>query len=225
MKKLTKYILITITGSLLITSCSKEKPSLVYFPDMYYPVAYDPYQEAVVAYGEQGTTVPLFANQGGRTALAPVPGTISQNSDGVLPMDLPNTPQGYEASKLIKVSPLNPANREKDLARGKDLYNKTCSACHGTAGDGQGNIVQSGAYSGVPAYKDRSYITVGSVYYVLEHGRNAMGSYAGQLLPGDRWRVAEYVINEFGAKQAPSESTAAPQQVASPGSTTKTAEK
>lgn len=224
MKKLTKYILIAITGSFLITSCSKEKPSLVYFPDMYYPVAYDPYQEAVVAYGEQGSTVPLFANQGGGTALAPVPGTISQNSDGVLPMDLPNTAEGYEASKLIKVSPLNPANRAKDLARGKDLYNKTCSACHGTAGDGQGNIVQSGAYSGVPAYKDRSYITVGSVYYVLEHGRNAMGSYAGQLLPGDRWRVAEYVINEFGAKQAPSENTAS-QQVASSGSTTKTAEK
>ena len=31
----------------------------------------------------------------------------------------------------------------------------------------------------------------------MEHGRNAMGSYAGQLLPGDMWRVAEYVINEF----------------------------
>ena len=76
------------------------------------------------------------------------------------------------------------------------MYVKTCSACHGTGGDGQGDIVQSGAYSGVPNYKDRD-ITVGSVHYVIEHGRNAMGSYAGQLLPGDIWRVAEYVINEF----------------------------
>lgn len=218
MKKLIKYILITIGVSFVITSCSKKKPSLVYFPDMYYPVAYDPYQEAVVAYGEQSSTVPLFANQDGRTALSPVPGTISQNSDGVLPMDLPNTAEGYEASKLIKISPLNPANRVKDLARGKDLFNKTCAACHGTSGDGQGNIVQSGAYSGVPAYKDRAYITVGSVYYVIEHGRNAMGSYAGQLLPGDRWRVAEYVINEFGVKQTPSENASS--QVASSESTT-----
>ena len=200
MKKLTKYIIITIAGSLLITSCGKKNPSLVYFPDMYYPVAYDPYQEAVIAYGEQGTTVPLFQKQEGATALAPVPGTISLNSDGVLPMDLPNTPEGYDASKLITKSPLNPANKEKDLARGKDLYTKTCAACHGAAGDGQGNIVVSGAYSGVPNYKDR-VITVGSIYYVIEHGRNAMGSYAGQLLPGDRWRVAEYVMNEF--KPAP----------------------
>lgn len=203
MKKLTKYILIAVTGSLIIASCSKKQPSIVYFPDMYYPVAYDPYQEAVVAYGEQSTTVPLFSKQSGATALAPVPGSISRNPEGVLPMELPNTPEGYDASKQILKSPLNPDNREKDLARGKDLYAKTCSACHGTAGDGQGNIVQSGAYSGVPNYKDR-VITVGSVYYVIEHGRNAMGSYAGQLLPGDRWRVAEYVINEFkGGQQAP----------------------
>lgn len=196
MKKITKYILFAITGSLLILSCSKKKPSLVYFPDMYYPVAYDPYQEAVIAYGEQGTTVPLFSNHEGATALAPVPGTISQNPEGILPMDLLNTPEGYDASKKITVSPLDPKNRDKDLARGKDLYVKTCSACHGTGGDGQGDIVQSGAYSGVPNYKDRD-ITVGSVHYVIEHGRNAMGSYAGQLLPGDIWRVAEYVINEF----------------------------
>lgn len=196
MKKITKYILFAITGSLFIISCSKKKPSLVYFPDMYYPVAYDPYQEAVIAYGEQGTTVPLFSKQGGATALAPVPGTIAQNPEGILPMDLPNTPEGYDASKKITVSPLNPLNKDKDLARGKDLYIKTCSACHGTAGDGQGDIVQSGAFSGVPNYKDRD-ITVGSVHYVIEHGRNAMGSYAGQLLPGDMWRVAEYVINEF----------------------------
>lgn len=196
MKKITKYILIAIAGSLFITSCSKKKPSLVFFPDMYYPVAYDPYQEAVIAYGEQNTTVPLFSNQEGATALAPVPGTISQNPEGLLPMELPNNNAGYDASKQITVSPLAPENREKDIVRGKDLYTKTCSACHGATGDGQGSIVISGAYSGVPNYKDRE-ITVGSIYYVIEHGRNAMGSYSGQLLPGDRWRVAEYVMKEF----------------------------
>ncbi len=212
MKKLTKYILIAVAGSLIVTSCGKKKPSLVFFPDMYYPVAYDPYEEAVIAYSDKGTTVPLFAKHEGATALAPVPGTICQNADGVLPIELPNTPEGYEASKQI-ASPLNPANKAKDLERGKDLYVKTCAACHGTGGDGQGNIVQSGAYSGVPAYKDR-VITVGSVYYVIEHGRNAMGSYAGQLLPGDRWRVAEYVMNEFKS------SAAAPAAVAQATQTT-----
>lgn len=195
MKKLTKYILITTMG-LLLVSCSKKSPALVYFPDMYYPVAYDPYEDAVLAYSDAKTTVPLFKKQDGRTALAPVPGSIAQNPEGILPMVLPATPEGYDESKKIMVSPLNPENKEKDLARGKMLFDKTCAVCHGTAGDGQGNIVQSGAFSGVPNYKDRQ-ITVGSVYYVMLHGRNAMGSYAGQLLPGDMWRVAEYVIKEF----------------------------
>jgi len=103
---------------------------------------------------------------------------------------------GYDASKSLTSSPLNPANAAKDLERGKILFDHTCSACHGTGGDGQGPIVQSGAYSGVPNYADRE-ITVGSVHYVLTNGRNAMGSYAGQLNAGDRWRVAMYVINAF----------------------------
>lgn len=217
MKKLTKYIILSTAGILIFASCSnKEQPALVYFPDMYYPVAYDPYQEAVVPYGEQTSTIPLFENQNGRTALAPVPGTIAQNEDKVLPLDVPEEYNaGYTASLAIANSPLNPANKKADLARGKDLYNKTCAACHGTVGDGQGTIVQSGAYSGVPNYKDRQ-ITIGSVYYVIEHGRNSMGSYAGQLLPGDRWRVALHVMSEFKktdasavaiATTAPAEST------------------
>ena len=91
---------------------------------------------------------------------------------------------------------MNPANAEKDIERGKMLFDKTCAACHGTGGDGQGPIVQTGAFSGVPNYADRE-ITVGSVHYVLTNGRNAMGSYAGQLNAGDRWRVAMYVMNAF----------------------------
>lgn len=201
--KITKYIAISVVGIALFSSCSKKNPALVYFPDMYYPVAYDPYQEAVVAYSDQTNTVPLFQKQEGGTALAPVPGSISRNQDGVLPMDLPATPEGYEASKAIVASPLNPANKTKDIERGKFLYEKTCVACHGKEGDGQGPIVQSGAYSGVPKYADRNYITVGSVYYVIEHGKNAMGSYAGQLLPGDRWRVAEYVVTKFNPNPQP----------------------
>jgi len=197
MKKLTKYIILSAAGVLFFASCSKKQPALVVFPDMYYPVTYDPYQEALIPFDKQTNIVPLFERQGGRTALAPVPGTIAQNAEGLLPLDLPTDYNaGYTASLAITTSPLKPANKAADLARGKDLYNKTCAACHGTTGDGQGTIVQSGAYSGVPNYKDRQ-ITIGSVYYVMDYGRNNMGSYAGQLLPGDRWRIALYVMNAF----------------------------
>ncbi len=197
-----KFTAVLGFAALSLSSCNKENPPLVYFPDMYYPVAYDPLMKAEDAYSDHENEIPAFVKNGGATALRPVDGTVAQNSDGVvdaaansgMSVDMYNS--GYEASKLVATSPLNAANQEKDIARGKVLYNQTCAACHGTAGDGQGSIVVSGAYSGVPNYKDRE-ISVGSVHYVITHGRNAMGSYAGQLKPGDRWRVAMYVMNEF----------------------------
>ena len=78
------------------------------------------------------------------------------------------------------------------------MYGQNCAVCHGTAGDGQGSIVKTKAYSGVPNYSERD-VTVGSVYHVIMYGKNAMGSYASQLTPADRWRVAEYVMSLKGA--------------------------
>ncbi|MEG2307604.1 cytochrome c [Chryseobacterium sp.] len=200
----------------LFNSCGpKENTPLVYFPDMYYPVAYDPLMKAQDAYTDRENEIPAFVKNNGATGLSPVEGSVAQNKDGVFAESkLPRNPDeyntGYDVSKTVTTSPLNPANAGKDLERGKFLFERTCSACHGIGGDGQGPIVQSGAYSGVPNYADRE-ITVGSVHYVLTNGRNAMGSYAGQLNPGDRWRVAMYVMNAF--------KKGAPAPVAAPATT------
>jgi len=199
--------------TVLLNSCGpNENAPLVYFPDMYFPVAYDPLMKAQDAYSDHENEIPAFVGRNGATGLAPVEGSVAQNKDGILAEGiLPKTPEaynaGYDASKSVTASPLNPANAAKDIERGKILFDRTCSACHGTGGDGQGPIVQSGAYSGVPNYADRE-ITVGSVHYVLTNGRNAMGSYAGQLNPGDRWRVAMYVMNAFKKGAAPTAASA-----------------
>ena len=202
-KNLLKVTAVLGLATVVFTSCQpNEKPPVVYFPDMYYPVAYDPLQKAEDAYSDHENEIPLFVKNNGATGLAPVDGTVNQDKDGVVEVNSGKalTPdqynQGYEASKAITASPLNPANAAKDLERGKLMYERTCAVCHGTAGDGQGNIVATGAYSGVPNYADRQ-LTVGSVHYVMTYGRNAMGSYAGQLNAGDRWRVAMYVMNTF----------------------------
>lgn len=204
MKKNTiKLLAIFGLTSIAMTSCGpKDNPPLVYFPDMYFPVAYDPLMKAEDAYSKHENEIPAFVKNNGATGLSLVDGTVSHNKDGVVEANASAalTPDqynaGYDASKSIKASPLNPANAAADLERGKHLYERTCAVCHGTGGDGQGSIVQTGAYSGVPNYADRE-ITVGSVHYVLTHGRNAMGSYAGQLNQGDRWRVSMYVMNAF----------------------------
>lgn len=207
-------VLIGIGFSLNSCSDKKRNPTMVYMPDMYYPVAYDPYMEADFEYwperdGEK-SNIPLFAEHRNMTALWPVEGSVARTEGQmILPWELKNTLEDYNKSKAITTSPLDPKNLKADLERGEKLYGQTCAVCHGDAGDGQGSIVQSKAYSGVPTYAERE-ITVGSVYHVIMYGKNAMGPYAPQLTPEDRWRVAEYVMN-LRAKnlQASSASTTA----------------
>ena len=214
-KNILKVTAILSFASLILTSCGKGNPPLVYFPDMYFPVAYDPLQKAEDAYSKRDNEMPAFVRMNGATGLTPVEGTVPQNKDGVfeealLPKNVDEYNAGYDASKLVTTSPLDPVNSAKDIERGKVLYERTCAACHGTGGDGQGPIVVSGAYAGVPNYVDRQ-ITVGSTHYVLTNGRNAMGSYAGQLNAGDRWRVSMYVMSAFkGGVNAPASGAVAP---------------
>lgn len=190
--------------AIILSSCSgsKKDPSLVFMPDMYYPVAYDPYMEADFGYwpvrAEEGSGVELFDRHQNMSSLWPADGTVPQTDEQmILPWKLKNTMNDYLQSKEIKTSPLNAANRASDLKRGEHLYHITCAVCHGDKGDGQGSIVKSKAYSGVPTFEERE-ISVGSVYHVIMYGRNAMGPYAPQLTQVDRWRVAEYVMSLKG---------------------------
>lgn len=209
-----KIVFLMVAGSLLATACSdkKRKPSIVYMPDMYYATAYDPYEKATFGYPDyaESSDVPVFQRNHNMSALEPVEGSVPHNDGGILPWTLPYNNAGYEQSKSV-TSPLNPANKEVDHKRGELLYKQNCSVCHGANGDGQGSIVKSKAYSGVPTFAERN-ITVGSVYHVIMYGKNAMGSYASHLTPVDRWRVAEYVMslkNAGNDQAAPAETPTA----------------
>lgn len=70
-------------ASFMLLSCGKGNPPLVYFPDMYFPVAYDPLQKAEDPYSKHDNEIPAFVKQNGATGLAPVEGTVAQNKDGV----------------------------------------------------------------------------------------------------------------------------------------------
>jgi len=47
-------------------------------------------------------------------------------------------------------------------------------------------------FLGIPSYKDRD-ITEGSIYHVLMHGKNLMGSHSSQLTYKERWQIVQYV--------------------------------
>lgn len=174
--------LIKITLSLVIvvafSSCHRDKRTrqVQYMPDtdMYNPVPYEPYS-------------PNTNTKNGLTSQLPVVGTIAR---GQAPYDYPDTQEGYQMAKDSLVSPLKAS--EKDLKKGKPLFNIYCSSCHGKKGDGQGTLVKREKFLGVPNFKDRQ-ITEGSIYHVIMYGRNMMGSHASQLLPNERWQVVNYV--------------------------------
>lgn len=181
-------ILATISFVFLLASCyNNERTRRVQYmgdTDMYLSVPYR-------AYGEN----PILPDD--MASLKPVENTISR---GEVPYTYPNTEEGYQAAKDSLRSPLWVKNEtdsvafvsEKNLDRGRYLYDIYCAICHGTAGDGQGDLVKNEKFLGIPSYKDRE-ITEGSIYHVIMYGRGLMGSHAPQLSEKERWQVVHYV--------------------------------
>jgi len=174
MKAIYKIALL-ITASAGVTSCfNTSEPNYQYMPNMYEPVGYETYMES-----------DAFPN--GKEGQLPAEGSIPR---GFVPYELPNSPEGYAASKANAV----PADSAPyDAAKAKELYTIYCAICHGDKGDGKGNLAVREKFAGVPDYKARE-ITVGSVYHVQTYGLNMMGSYANQLNQAERWQVAQYVM-------------------------------
>ncbi|WP_448701184.1 c-type cytochrome [Mucilaginibacter sp. AW1-3] len=180
--KILGLTLITIVASAIITSCSdKRSTGWEYAPNMYEHIAYDPDQKN-----------PNFKD--GKTAQVPPAGTIPV---GFERFDYPNTRDGYDKASLEVKCPL-PA--EKDFADGKVLFLHFCSPCHGETGQGDGTVVAHG-FPAPPSYsKGQSSrggamkdLTDGKIYHTITYGVNAMGSYASQLAPDERWKVVMYV--------------------------------
>lgn len=174
MSRLFKITTVLAVVTLVFTSCDKRKRNLQYMPDMYESVAGEPYAESKV-----------FANE--IEAQKPASNTISR---GHIPYGYPDTNEGYEAAKNNLKSPLTA--EDFDSKKAKSLYTIYCSVCHGKKGDGQGDLVKREKFLGIPNYKDRE-ITEGSIYHVIMHGKNMMGSHASQLTENERWLVAKHV--------------------------------
>ena len=170
---------LVFTAMVLLTvqSCfNPEKPNYQFFPDMYEPIGYEAYQESS-AFPE------------GMEALIPPDGSIHR---GWEPYPYPNSNEGYELAKQSLISPIDSSS--VDLVRGKELYGIYCAVCHGEKGDGQGILMTREKFLGIPSYADRE-ITQGSIYHVIMHGINAMGSHAGQINQEERWQVVSYVLD------------------------------
>ena len=181
--KILGITVVTIAATIVITSCKdKRSTGWEYAPNMYEHIAYDPDQPN-----------PNFKD--GKTAQKPPAGTIPV---GFVTFDYANTKDGYEtAGTEVKTTlPQTQAN----FSEGQILFLHFCSPCHGKEGQGDGLVVQHG-FPPPPSYsKGQSSrggamkdLSDGKIYHTITYGLNAMGSYASQLSPEERWKVVMYV--------------------------------
>ena len=181
--KILGTIVTIIAASIVFTSCKdKRSTGWEYAPNMYEHLAYDPDQKN-----------DNFKD--GKTAQLPPAGTTPI---GFTRFDYPNTKDGYELASVEVKTVM--AQTQANYAEGKLLFAHFCSPCHGLDGQGDGEVTKHG-YPPPPSYSkgqssrggNMKDLTDGKIYHTITYGVNAMGSYASQLSPEERWKVVMYV--------------------------------
>lgn len=199
-------------STLILGSCSSDADSSgnEYMPDMYRSPAIEPY----VDYGEVRERV--VGNLKMKiSSLVPPSYTIPYygTDSATVSMMLPYKRKANEMFKLthgmygtdlsindeyllsaVDVNPLkiNAENSEEMFKKGKALFTANCAHCHGEAGDGNGPMVASGAYAGVPNYKNLT-ITEGQMFYSIYYGKGSMGNHSSFLNKKEIWTLVHFV--------------------------------
>lgn len=201
------------TGTLILSACTSnaDSPGLEYMPDMYRSPAIESY----VDYGEvrgrineslktrltaltpPAYTIPFYGTDSSEIKLMMPYKRLANASlkvtHGMYNEDL-TTADEYTAALADKNDlVLNASNSAKILAKGKELFTAMCQHCHGEKGDGNGPMVTSGAYSGVPNYADRTLLSDGQMFYSIYYGKGVMGAHRSLLNKKEIWTVIHYI--------------------------------
>ncbi len=178
--KSIKHVILFAFLFLIIISCTRNKniPGYEYAGDMSKSVAYETYSEG-----------PFFDDN--KSALRPVKGSIPRE---MIPYQYENSNEGLNKAGIEMKNPLE--GSDENIKRGKYQYEIFCNSCHGENGDGNGFLFTSNKY----AIKPTSLIDEktknrpdGEIYHVITVGGAAMGSYASQIKPEDRWKIIQYI--------------------------------
>ena len=124
----------------------------------------------------------------GFTMQQPVEGTIPR---GYQPFHYDTTDASLILAGRELKNPFQPD--ERNLNRGKEVYENFCQVCHGSTGAGDGPII--------PKYPNPvSYHTSaakarmdGEMFHIITLGRNNMPSHSSQVDRDDRWKVILYI--------------------------------
>ena len=212
--KLKAFKILTIAffataGSLVSCVADDNSPGLEYMPDMYRSPAVEAYVDYGEVEGVYDTTAQNMVKR--KFSYLPPLGTVAYDGENYLapynhgaPLNIDKTHGLFEvmedsAGLTESANDVNPITFTKETeAEGKELYERFCMLCHGEKGDGQGTVVQNsnGKYPTPGPYT--SDISGGEIVYRITYGKNAMGSYASQVNPTERWKIAHYVQKLIG---------------------------
>ena len=237
-KAIALNITIVSLGFVTLTGCisDPDSPGLEYTPDMYRSPALEPY----VDYAEFGgneypemrlkqsslrpphNTIPYYGTDEKKVQMMlpynRLASSAANLSHGLFARDGwrlstdEDVNAEYEASKADK-NPieLTDENKEAIFDRGKKIYSQMCAHCHGDKGNGEGPMVESGAYAGVPDYKNLTDLADGQVFYSIYYGKGAMGAHAMMIDKEEIWTLVHYVnkfrFDDYGDKSADDESS------------------
>lgn len=226
---------------LILGSCTADvnSPGLEYMPDMYRSPAIEPY----VDYGEirgrenmdakmtlsamtpPSGTIPYYGTDSSAVSIMlpyfRKPGLAFKESHGFYGFDLSIADEYTLAAMDKNPLKLTAENSEATLKKGKELYTAMCQHCHGEKGDGNGPMVMSKAYTGVPNYMDRATLSDGQMFYSIYYGKGAMGSHSSQLNKKEIWTIIHYIRKFQNADYGTFDANGMPAVTAAPADTTK----
>ena len=198
---------------LLLNSCKSDadSPGFEYAPDMYRTPSIEPY----VDYGEvrgrideskkvllsaripARNTIPYYGTDSAEVKMMlpyfRKPNVAFRESHGLYGWDMSTADEYALAAADGNMLTLTAKNAESVMAKGKELFTAMCQHCHGEKGDGQGPMVVSGAYQGVPNYATLANLSDGQMFYSIYYGKGNMGSHGMILSKKEIWTLVHYV--------------------------------
>jgi mono/diheme cytochrome c family protein len=115
---------------------------------------------------------------------------------------------------LEAVKEPNPVKPTPDsVERGKKLYGYDCAMCHGTAGNGKGDLaadmkLELADFRNPKTLKDR---TDGEIFYIIKNGQGQMPGERDRAKPNQIWDVVNYVRSCAKKETAAKTSSQTPQ--------------
>ncbi len=199
--------------TLMLGSCSPAEDSsgYEYMPDMYRSSAIEPY----VDYGQikerenmdlkvvlsaktpPNGTVPYYGTNAEEVSIMlpyhRLPVEAFEITHGMFDTEFSDKDEYALAVADVNQLKLTSENAESILKSGKILYNNNCAHCHGKKGDGNGPMVESGAYVGVPDYANLKDLSDGQMFYSIYYGKGMMGAHSSIINKKEIWTIIHYI--------------------------------